>query len=155
MADIESHELVRSNMNEAAYHVISRASGTPYVSMVAYKQKDINDRWRALCQQLGITYKKAEETKYGLKLLEIQLKQLNNWMAEVEGRLSTFAIQGCSELHELQKKLAAIKVSHDLCFFCLLTFMTVVTVCVCGLSELRVPKVVFVCSCVYTALFFL
>ena len=112
MADIESHEPARSDMNEAAYHVISRASGTPSASVVAEKQKAVNDRWRALCQQLGITYKKAEETRYGLKLLEMQLKQLNSWMAELEARVAAFTVDYCADTHGLQRKLATIKVGR-------------------------------------------
>lgn len=97
-------------MNECAYYVISKAGGTPYAGAVAEKQKHLNDRWRALCQQLGITYKKAEETRYGLKLLEIQLKQLNTWMAEVESRLMGFTVTGSCVLTEIQKKAKEMKV---------------------------------------------
>lgn len=97
-------------MNECAYYVISKAGGTPYAGAVAEKQKHLNDRWRALCQQLGITYKKAEETRYGLKLLEIQLKQLNTWMAEVESRLMEFTVTASCVLTEIQKKAKEMKV---------------------------------------------
>ena len=97
-------------MNECAYYVISKAGGTPYAGAVAEKQKHLNDRWRALCQQLGITYKKAEETRYGLKLLEIQLKQLNTWMAEVESRLMGFTVTGSCVLTDIQKKAKEMKV---------------------------------------------
>lgn len=97
-------------MNECAYYVISKAGGTPYAGAVAEKQKHLNDRWRALCQQLGITYKKAEETRYGLKLLEIQLKQLNTWMTEVESRLMGFTVTGSCVLTEIQKKAKEMKV---------------------------------------------
>lgn len=100
-------------MNECAYYVISKAGGTPYAGAVAEKQKHLNDRWRALCQQLGITYKKAEETRYGLKLLEIQLKQLNTWMAEVETRLKEFAVAGSCVLTEIQKKVKEMKVNKQ------------------------------------------
>ena len=110
VADIEGHEGTRSTMNECAYYVISKASGTPYAGAVAEKQKHLNDRWRALCQQLGITYKKAEETRYGLKLLEIQLKQLNTWMAEVESRLMGFTVTGSCVLTDIQKKAKEMKV---------------------------------------------
>ena len=98
-------------MNECAYYVISKAGGTPYAGAVAEKQKHLNDRWRALCQQLGITYKKAEETRYGLKLLEIQLKQLNTWIVEVEGRLMRFAVAGSCVLPEIQRKVKEMKVN--------------------------------------------
>ena len=110
VADIEGHEGTRSTMNECAYYVISKAGGTPYAGAVAEKQKHLNDRWRALCQQLGITYKKAEETRYGLKLLEIQLKQLNTWMAEVESRLMEFTVTASCVLTEIQKKAKEMKV---------------------------------------------
>ena len=100
-------------MNECAYYVISKAGGTPYAGAVAEKQKQLNDRWRALCQQLGITYKKAEETRYGLKLLEIQLKQLNTWMADVESRLLGFAVAGSCVLPEIQKKVKEMKVKFN------------------------------------------
>ena len=110
VADIEGHEGTRSTMNECAYFVISKAGGTPYAGAVAEKQKQLNDRWRALCQQLGITYKKAEETRYGLKLLEIQLKQLNTWMTEVESRLMGFTVTGSCVLTEIQKKAKEMKV---------------------------------------------
>lgn len=110
VADIEGHENTRSTLNESAYYVISKAGGTPYAGAVAEKQKHLNDRWRALCQQLGITYKKAEETRYGLKLLEIQLKQLNTWMAEVETKLREFSVVGSCILPELQRKVKEMKV---------------------------------------------
>ena len=100
-------------MNESAYYVISKAGGTPYAGAVAEKQKHLNDRWRALCQQLGITYKKAEETRYGLKLLEIQLKQLNTWMAEVETRLMGFSVAGSCVLPDLQRKVKEMKVNIE------------------------------------------
>ena len=105
-------------MNECAYYVISKAGGTPYAGAVAEKQKHLNDRWRALCQQLGITYKKAEETRYGLKLLEIQLKQLNTWMTEVESRLMGFTVTGSCILTEMQKKAKEMKVLF-VCGYCL------------------------------------
>ena len=118
VADIEGHEGTRSTMNECAYYVISKAGGTPYAGAVAEKQKHLNDRWRALCQQLGITYKKAEETRYGLKLLEIQLKQLNTWMAEVESRLMGFTETGSCVLTEIQKKAKEMKVLFVRKIFC-------------------------------------
>ena len=110
VADIESHEATRSTMNESAYYVISKAGGTPYAGAVAEKQKHLNDRWRALCQQLGITYKKAEETRYGLKLLEIQLKQLNTWMTELESRLVDFTVVRLCVVAEIHKKVKEMKV---------------------------------------------
>ena len=110
VADIESHEATRSTMNESAYYVISKAGGTPYAGAVAEKQKHLNDRWRALCQQLGITYKKAEETRYGLKLLEIQLKQLNTWMTELESRLVDFTVARLCVVAEIHKKVKEMKV---------------------------------------------
>ena len=103
-------------MNECAYFVISRGSGTPYAGAVAGQQKSLNDRWRSLCQQLGITYKKAEETRYGLKLLEIQLKQLNTWMKEVEGRVEDFLVANSCEIPEILRKVAEMKV-RDAHFF--------------------------------------
>lgn len=109
VADIEGHENTRSTLNESAYYVISKAGGTPYAGAVAEKQKNLNDRWRALCQQLGITYKKAEETRYGLKLLEIQLKQLNTWMAEVETKLREFSVVSSCVVSELQRKVKEMK----------------------------------------------
>lgn len=124
VADIEGHEGTRSTMNECAYYVISKAGGTPYAGAVAEKQKHLNDRWRALCQQLGITYKKAEETRYGLKLLEIQLKQLNTWMAEVESRLMEFTVTASCVLTEIQKKAKEMKVQ----FVCKLFLKTLVQV---------------------------
>ena len=110
VADIESHEATRSTMNESAYYVVSKAGGTPYAGAVAEKQKHLNDRWRALCQQLGITYKKAEETRYGLKLLEIQLKQLNTWMTELESRLVDFTVARLCVVAEIHKKVKEMKV---------------------------------------------
>lgn len=110
VADIESHEATRSTMNESAYYVISKAGGTPYAGAVAEKQKHLNDRWRALCQQLGITYKKAEETRYGLKLLEIQLKQLNTWVTELESRLVDFTVARLCVVAEIHKKVKEMKV---------------------------------------------
>ena len=110
VADIESHEATRSTMNECAYFVISKAGGTPYAGAVAEKQKHLNDCWRALCQQLGITYKKAEETRYGLKLLEIQLKQLNTWMIEVESRLKDFTVVHLCVVADIHRKEKEIKV---------------------------------------------
>ena len=98
-------------MNESAYYVISKAGGTPYAGAVAEKQKYLNDRWRALCQQLGITYKKAEETRYGLKLLEIQLKQLNTWMTELESRLVDFTVARLCVVAEIHKKVKEMKVT--------------------------------------------
>lgn len=110
VADIERHEATRSTMNECAYYVVGKAGGTPYAGAVAEKQKQLNDRWRTLCQQLGITYKKAEETRYGLKLLEIQLKQLNTWIAGLEGRLMDFAVVRMCVVGDLVKKVKEIKV---------------------------------------------
>ena len=97
-------------MNESAYYVISKAGGTPYAGTVAEKQKHLNDCWRALCQQLGITYKKAEETRYGLKLLEIQLKQLNTWMTDLESRLVDFTVARLCVVAEINKKVKEMKV---------------------------------------------
>ena len=110
VADIESHEAVRSRLNECAFHVISRGSDSCYARKVKEQQQQLNERWRALCQLLGITYKKAEETKYGLKLLEIQLKQLNAWMTELEERLRSFTRKGSCEISEIQKQLGMLKV---------------------------------------------
>ena len=97
-------------MNECAYYVVSKAGGTPYAGAVAEQQKHLNDRWRTLCQQLGITYKKAEETRYGLKLLEIQLKQLNTWIAELERRLVDFNVARLCGVADIQRKVKEIKV---------------------------------------------
>ncbi|XP_068688970.1 nesprin-1-like [Montipora foliosa] len=109
VADIERHEAIRSTMNECAYYVVSKAGGTPYAGAVAEQQKHLNDRWRTLCQQLGITYKKAEETRYGLKLLEIQLKQLNTWIAELERRLVDFNVARLCGVADIQRKVKEIK----------------------------------------------
>lgn len=127
VADIEGHENTRSTLNESAYYVISKAGGTPYAGAVAEKQKHLNDRWRALCQQLGITYKKAEETRYGLKLLEIQLKQLNTWMAEVETKLREFSVVGSCILPELQRKVKEMKVIIKMSEHTFSLFLLIVT----------------------------
>jgi len=98
-------------MNEAVFNLISHWSGTAFTDHMTTKQQEVNERWRTLCQQLGVTYKKAEETKYGLKLLEIQLKQLNAWMAQVESKLMGYTIGDTCEITEVQQKYQELKVS--------------------------------------------
>lgn len=97
-------------MNEAAFYLLSHWSGTPFTDHMTTKQQEVNNRWRTLCQQLGVTYKKAEETKYGLKLLELQLKQLNAWMAQVESKLRDYSITDTCEVAEVQQRYKVIKV---------------------------------------------
>lgn len=71
VVDIEGYENIRLILNESVYYVISKVGGMFYVGVVVEKQKYLNDCWCVLCQQLGIIYKKVEEIRYGLKLLEI------------------------------------------------------------------------------------
>jgi len=97
-------------MNEAAFYLLSHWSGTPFTDQMTTKQQEVNSRWRTLCQQLGVTYKKAEETKYGLKLLELQLKQLNAWMSQVENKLRDYSFADTCEVAEVQQKYKIIKV---------------------------------------------
>ena len=108
--ELEEREKKRNQLNEHAFHVISGGAGTQYARSVAEVQQNVNERWETLCTQLGVTYKKAEETKYSLRLLEAQLHELNSWMSDVEEKLIAFGIGAC-ELTEIQEQLSLIIVS--------------------------------------------
>ena len=70
----------------------------------------LNERWEALCIQLGISYKKAEQTKYSLKLLEAQLTQLNKWMTSVERQITEFTAGLSCDMDELGQQLVDLQV---------------------------------------------
>ena len=78
---------------------------------VMEQRDDLNERWEALCIQLGISYKKAEQTKYSLKLLEAQLMQLNKWMNNIERQLSELTTQRSCDPDELRQQLVDLQVS--------------------------------------------
>ena len=75
------------------------------------EQRDaLNERWEALCIQLGISYKKAEQTKYSLKLLEAQLTQLNKWMSSVERQISEISADLSCDMDELNQQIVDLQV---------------------------------------------
>ena len=75
------------------------------------EQRDgLNERWEALCIQLGISYKKAEQTKYSLKLLEAQLTQLNKWMSSVERQITEISGHVSCDIDELSQQLVDLQV---------------------------------------------
>ena len=75
------------------------------------EQRDaLNERWEALCTQLGISYKKAEQTKYSLKLLEAQLTQLNKWMSSVERQISEISADLSCDMDELNQQIVDLQV---------------------------------------------
>ena len=78
---------------------------------VMEQRDDLNERWETLCIQLGISYKKAEQTKYSLKLLEAQLMQLNKWMNNIERQLGELTTQRSCDLDELRQQLVDLQVS--------------------------------------------
>lgn len=75
------------------------------------EQRDgLNERWEALCIQLGISFKKAEQTKYSLKLLEAQLTQLNKWMSSVERQTTEISGEVSCDMDELSQQLINLQV---------------------------------------------
>ena len=78
------------------------------------EQRDgLNERWEALCIQLGISYKKAEQTKYSLKLLEAQLTQLNKWMSSVERQINEISGELSCDIEELRQQLVDLQVGFN------------------------------------------
>ena len=75
------------------------------------EQRDaLNERWEAVCIQLGISYKQAEQTKYSLKLLEAQLTQLNKWMSSVERQITETSRELSCDIDELSQQLVDLQV---------------------------------------------
>ena len=110
--DIESHETQRSSLNDYTIQLIDKELGNELVRDVMEQRDELNERWEALCIQLGISYKKAEQTKYSLKLLEAQLMQLNKWMNNVEKQLKDFGAELSCDHNELCQQLVDLQVSY-------------------------------------------
>ena len=108
--EIESHEVERSLLNDYTIQLIDKELGNELVRDVMEQRDELNERWEALCIQLGISYKKAEQTKYSLKLLEAQLTQLNKWMNNVEKQLTEFGTELSCDHNELCQQLVDLQV---------------------------------------------
>ena len=79
---------------------------------VTERRDALNERWENLCIQLGISYKKAEQTKYSLKLLEAQLTQLNKWMSSVEQQVMEISGKLSCDVDELSQQLVNLQVQE-------------------------------------------
>jgi archaellum component FlaC len=108
--EIESHEPQRTSINDSTLQLIDKELGNELLRHIMEQRDALNERWEALCIQLGISYKKAEQTKYSLKLLEAQLTQLNKWMSSVERQITEISGELSCDIDELSQQLVDLQV---------------------------------------------
>ncbi|XP_028409075.1 nesprin-1-like [Dendronephthya gigantea] len=110
--EIESHEAQRTSVNDSTLQLIDKELGNELLRHIMQQRDTLNERWEALCIQLGISYKKAEQTKYSLKLLEAQLTQLNKWMSSVERQITEISGEVSCDIDELNQQLVDLQISQ-------------------------------------------
>ncbi|XP_046859809.1 nesprin-1-like isoform X2 [Xenia sp. Carnegie-2017] len=110
--EIESHEFERSIINDSTLSLFDKEINSELLRYVTERRDALNERWENLCIQLGISYKKAEQTKYSLKLLEAQLTQLNKWMSSVEQQVIEISGKLSCDVDELSQQLVNLQISQ-------------------------------------------
>lgn len=103
---------IRSELKKLAIQLLGYGSSCVFGTVVRQKLNDVNDRWKNLCEKLGMTYKDAEETLFLLKLLEEMLDQLTSWLNGVNERLKQVKLDSCSP-DEIKRFIMDTEVNAD------------------------------------------
>ena len=106
---MEKYGHARKKLQDFAIQIMSTSPTAPYSEHVQKRYNAINSRWGALCRELGVSFKKAEETLFGLQLLEAVLTKLNGWLKGVEDKVSLMSVQS-TEPDENRQRLLDLKV---------------------------------------------
>lgn len=104
------YDTVRGELKKIAIHILGYGSSYVFGNVVRQQLNDVNDRWKDLCEKLGMTYKDAEETLFLLKLLEEMLGQLTSWLNDVNKKLKQVQLDTCSP-DEMQRFIMDTEVS--------------------------------------------
>ena len=112
--EFEKYDQTRKRLEVFAIQIMSTGPTAPYSQQVQKRCRTINHRWEVLCREVGVSFRKAEETLFNLRLLEAVLTRLNEWLKTVENRV----IQLSAELQESDKsrqKLLDLEVIAGFC----------------------------------------
>ena len=90
------YEKVREQLKLIAVKVISHAPACGFSEDIRCFILELDDRWQSLCEKLGLTYQRVEETLFLLKLLEEMLNLLEKWLQNVSKRVEQIKLYTCS-----------------------------------------------------------
>ena len=113
MNELERYEHARKRLQGFAVHFVSACPNAPFSEHIRSRQQNINLRWEALCRELGMSYKKVEETLFSLQLFEAMLTRLNDWLGGIEGKAYQFISYG-NDVESNRQLLMDIKVCYAL-----------------------------------------
>ena len=107
---MQKYNSIRNEMKDLAITIFSHGGTTSvYAVKVEGKLNEINNKWKALCDRLGMTYKDAEETLFLLKILQEMLTRLNKWLNFVHENIKRVELDSCC-LDEMMQYIKNIEV---------------------------------------------
>ena len=107
--ELEKYEQARKKLQGFAIQIMSTGPTAPYSEQVLKDYNVINHRWEGLCKELGISFKRVEETVFSLRLLEAVLTKLNEWLKSIEGKVRKLSLQ-LTEPDDNTQRLLDLKV---------------------------------------------
>ena len=106
---MKKYNKIRSELKDLAITIFSHGTSCAYAVKVEERLNDINNKWKALCEKLGMTYKDAEETLFLLKILQEMLTRLNKWLNFVHENMKRVELDSCC-LDEMMQYIKNIEV---------------------------------------------
>jgi len=111
--EFEKYDQTRKRLEGFAIQIMSTGPAAPYSEQVKKRCQTINHRWEVLCREVGVSFRKVEETLFNLRLLEAVLMRLNEWLKTVEDRVNQLSSQLQESAKSRQKMLDLEVLSAD------------------------------------------
>ena len=93
---MKKYDTIRNELKDLAVSILSHGPSCVYAQTVQQRLDQVNQRWKEICERLGMTYKDAEETLFLLSVLREMLRQLNKWLNSVQEQLKRVELNSCS-----------------------------------------------------------
>lgn len=107
---MKKYNNIRNELKDLAVTIFGHGGTTcVYAVKVELKLNEINNKWKTLCDRLGMTYKDAEETLFLLKILQEMLTRLNKWLNFVHDNIKRVELDSCC-LDEMMQYIKNIEV---------------------------------------------
>ncbi|XP_047138451.1 uncharacterized protein LOC100206390 isoform X2 [Hydra vulgaris] len=95
-SDVIRYDKVREQLKLIAVKVISHAPACEFSEDINCFIVELDNRWRSLCEKLGLAYQGVEEALFLLKLLEEMLNMLEKWLHDISKRIEQIELYTCN-----------------------------------------------------------
>ncbi|XP_065655767.1 uncharacterized protein LOC100206390 isoform X16 [Hydra vulgaris] len=95
-SDVIRYDKVREQLKLIAVKIISHAPACEFSEDINCFTVELDNRWRSLCEKLGLAYQGVEEALFLLKLLEEMLNMLEKWLHNITKRIEQIELYTCN-----------------------------------------------------------